>query len=268
MPGYLTKQESIAVTGVGNLIIRSLLDKQQFADPLGLAEGLGISSAAWPLFGLLWPSGAHLAARLALRPVLAGERILEVGCGLALASLVGHRRGADVTASDCHPLAQAFLAENLRLNGLLPMKYRHGQWGAADLPGLGAALAPAPPADPLVQCLFDLIIGSDLLYERDDGGHLARFIGLHAAARAEIWIIDPDRGNRAAFNRQMDLRGFERSESALSAGVLPDGVAALPYKGRLLRFLRTGPDRSAVNPAAIAAAAPGPIARPASPAAP
>ena len=251
MPGYLTKQESIAVAGVGNLIIRSLLDKQQFADPLGLAEGLGISSAAWPLFGLLWPSGLHLAARLALRPVLAGERILEVGCGLALSSLVGHRRGADVTASDCHPLAQAFLAENLRLNGLQPMKYRHGDWAAAE--GLAAGLPPgnalSPPADLPVQGLFDLIIGSDLLYERDDAGHLARFIGEHASARAEVWIIDPDRSNRAAFNRQMDARGFERSESKLPTAWLPGEAPTLRYKGRLLRFQRTGPDRSGVAPA-------------------
>ena len=127
MPGYQTKQETIAVAGVADLVIRSLLDRQQFADPLGDAERLGISSATWPLFGMLWSSATHLAARLALRPVLAGERILEIGCGLALASLVAHRRGADVTASDCHPLAGAFLRENLRLNGLLPMKYRHGQ---------------------------------------------------------------------------------------------------------------------------------------------
>ena len=42
----------------------------------------------WPLFGLLWPSGAQLAARLGARPVTPGERILEIGCGLALASLV------------------------------------------------------------------------------------------------------------------------------------------------------------------------------------
>ena len=131
MPGYLLKHESIAVVGVDDLHIRSLLDRQQYSDPLGAAERLGISSASWPLFGLLWPSGAHMAARLAQRPVTPGERILEIGCGLALASLVGHRRGADVTASDCHPLAAAFLRENLRLNALAPMKYRHGQWGAA-----------------------------------------------------------------------------------------------------------------------------------------
>ena len=88
MAGYLLKHQSIAVHGVDNLAIRSLLDRQQFFDPLGEAERRGISSASWPLFGLLWPSGVHLAARMAQRPVAAGERILEIGCGLALAALV------------------------------------------------------------------------------------------------------------------------------------------------------------------------------------
>ena len=109
MPGYLTHQSSVAIAGVADLQIRSLLDKQQFHDPLSLAADRGISSAMWPLFGLLWPSGLCLAERLALRTVRP-ERVLELGCGLGLASLVGHRLGADVTASDCHPLAGEFLA--------------------------------------------------------------------------------------------------------------------------------------------------------------
>ena len=62
MPGYQTKQEHIAVRGVDDIVIRSLLDRQQFSDPLGDALAQGISSAAWPMFGLLWPSGAQLAA--------------------------------------------------------------------------------------------------------------------------------------------------------------------------------------------------------------
>lgn len=122
MPGYLTKQEDIAIAGVADLVIRSLLDKQQFSDPEGAAEALGISSAAWPLFGLLWPSGAQLAQRMANRPLQTGERVLEIGCGLGLSSLVCHRRGVDVTASDCHPMAQQFLQENTRLNGLSPLQ--------------------------------------------------------------------------------------------------------------------------------------------------
>src|SRR5207245_11131911 len=123
MPGYEVKHQRIAIAGTDDLIIRSLLDRQQFSDPLGDALRVGISSAAWPIFGLVWPSGLRLAARMALRPVTS-ERILEIGCGLALASLVGHRRGADITASDCHPQAAKFLLENVRLNDLSPLKYR------------------------------------------------------------------------------------------------------------------------------------------------
>jgi predicted nicotinamide N-methyase len=236
-PGYLTKQECIVVAGVDDLQIRSLLDRNQFDDPLHEAQNLGISSATWPLFGMLWPSGAQLAARMALRPVT-DERILEIGCGLALASLVAHRRGANVTASDCHPLAGRFLQENIRLNHLPPIKYRHGHWGAPALPLVQAADSPARPPttasmDGCVDGLFDLIIGSDLLYERDDDGDLARFIALHAAPGAQVWIADPDRGNRAAFNRRMAEHGFTFTEQRLDQSAQGDELA---YKGRLLVY--------------------------------
>ena len=229
MPGYRTKQEQITIGGVAALTIRSLLDKQQFADPLGAADRLGISSAAWPLFGLLWPSGSLLAARLAARPVAPGERILELGCGLGLASLVGHRRGADVTASDCHPLAGSFLAENLRLNELAPMKYRHGHWSAS-------APQRQHAHDDGLHALhghFDLIIGSDLLYERDEAGSLARFIARHAAPGAQVWIVDPDRSNRAAFNRHMAAQGFALHEERLDRRA---SIGVEAYKGRLLSY--------------------------------
>ncbi|MCG6877188.1 MAG: SAM-dependent methyltransferase [Betaproteobacteria bacterium] len=237
MAGYQTKQERIAISGVDDLVICSLLDRQQFFDPLGEAERMGISSAEWPLFGMLWPSGAHLAARMALRLVRPGERILEIGCGLALASLVGHRRGADVTASDCHPLAESFLRENLRLNDLAPMKYRHGLWRAA------TSTREDGLATGDVQGQYDLIIGSDLLYDRDAGAALAGFIAHHASAAGEVWIIDPDRGNRPAFTRHMAARGFLVREERLGS---PASIGAAAYKGRLMTYRRaasaaTGP---------------------------
>lgn len=232
MSGYQTKQERVTVAGVADLIIRLLLDKQQFSDPHGEAERLGISSAMWPLFGMLWPSGAHLAARVALRPVRAGERILEIGCGLALASLVAHRRGADVTASDCHPLAEAFLLENLRLNGLGPLEYRSGRWSdpvTISTPHGSSAAASA------VEGRYDLVIGSDVLYERDADATLARFIARHSSPGAEVWIVDPDRGNRPAFNRHMATEGFGMSEERLTTEATSDTPA---YKGRLLIYRR------------------------------
>lgn len=257
MPGYLTKQECIAISGVADLHIRSLLDNQQFSDPQGLAALVGISAATWPLFGLLWPSGAELAARMGQRPVTAGERILEIGCGLGLASLVGHRRGADMTASDCHPLAGLFLANNLRLNGLAPMKYRHGLWGEVTHPTSPADgdLPQLPASAPGVQAVedsghaandgsvdvsgrFDLIMGSDVLYERDDSGGLARFIEDHTQPSAEVWIVDPHRGNRPAFNRRMAHLGFDLSEQRLDRLATPLQTA---YRGRMLTYRRSAP---------------------------
>ncbi len=225
--GYRTKLEHVAITGVDSLHICSLFDRQQYADPAGEAAAAGFSSANWSLFGVLWPSARHLASHMAGRDVKAGERILEIGCGLALASMVCHRRGADVTASDAHPLAQRFLLDNLRLNDLPPLNYRHGDWAASqDKVSLDQQA--------VVRGLFDVIMGSDVLYERDEFGHLTGFIGRHAAPRAEVFIVDPNRSNRSPFIRRMAAMGFALTERPL----LDTHEDGRPYKGRLLMFSR------------------------------
>ena len=215
MPGYQVKTETFAVGGV-DTVIRSLLDRQQFADPLGDALRIGISSASWPLFGLVWPSALVLAAHMQDVP-LGLRRVLEVGCGLALASLVVHRRAGRITATDRHPLTEAFLLENLRLNAMAPLRYQQGDWATPN-PLLGR---------------FDLIVGSDVLYDRDQPQALSQFIARHASPGAQVLIVDPDRGNRASFTRKMDALGYSHSQTRLTA--LPEGGA---YKGRLLRYVR------------------------------
>jgi predicted nicotinamide N-methyase len=228
---YRIKHEAVAVQGVADMAIRSLFDKQQYDDVDGAAAALGISSAAWPLFGLVWPSARELAAVVARRPVQANEAILEIGCGLALASLVCHRRGARVTASDCHPLAAEFLRRNVRLNGMAPLPYRHGDWGAPQEADLDAQCAQGPR----VMGRFELIMGSDVLYERDETGILPAFIARHAAAVGEVLIVDPNRANRTPFHRRMAELGYELTETAL----LNAQVGAAPaWRGRLLHYRR------------------------------
>lgn len=216
MPGYHVKFESHQL-GTSQFEIRSLLDRQQYADPDGAAHAAGISSASWPLFGMVWPSARMLADAMQTQD-LQGKRILEIGCGLALASLVIHRRQGDITASDCHPLTEAFLAENLRLNDLPALKYQTGHWGHENL-ALGQ---------------FDLIIASDVLYERDQPETLSQFIHLHSADPVHIIVLDPDRGNRNGFCRRMQTLGYtldlQRAGSTQSTGEA--------YKGHFLNFSR------------------------------
>lgn len=225
MPGYEVKFQKVAVAGGADLEIRSLLDRQQYADPLGEAEAVGISPACWPLFGQVWPSSQKLADLMQVWE-LGSRRVLEIGCGLGLPSLVIHRRGGNITASDCHPLTESFLRANLLLNQLVGMEYRIGNWGRS-VSAMGE---------------FDLIIGSDVLYERSHPEQLAAFLQLHAAARAEVLIIDPNRSNRRAFHRAMALLGFDLTETMLDAP-LDDGS---PYRGRLLHYRRESTDSAAV----------------------
>ena len=124
----------------------TLRDKQQFHDPAGVAEGLGISSATWPIFGVLWPSSLVLAHFMDNYDV-GSKRILEVGCGMGLSSLLLNKQCADITATDYHPEAQKFLQRNALLNEGDEIAFEQVDW-ADKKESLG---------------LFDVIIGSDLL---------------------------------------------------------------------------------------------------------
>ncbi|MEO7252430.1 MAG: methyltransferase domain-containing protein [Arenimonas sp.] len=216
MPGYSVHTSTVEVGGL-DYLIRALSDKQQFADPDGEAERAGISSATWPLFGVLWPAGLVLAAEMSAFPV-AGLRVLEIGCGLGLPSLVLHRRGADITASDHHPLAGEFLAANAELNGLAPIAFRIAQWAGPN-PDLGT---------------FDLIIGGDVLYERDHVALLSAFLAAHARPSAQIVITDPGRDHGNALTRALAAQGYLCSERRRRF----DASESEPFRGRVLHYRR------------------------------
>ncbi|HBS61350.1 MAG TPA: methyltransferase domain-containing protein [Stenotrophomonas sp.] len=216
MPGYTTRILTIPVAG-HDFRIRALSDLQQFADPTGRAQRAGIHSSLWSLFGQIWPAGRVLAETMS-RVDIAGKRILELGCGLGLSSLVLAHRGADVVASDHHPLAESFLAYNAGLNDLPAIHYRDLPWELPDTT-LGR---------------FDLIIGSDVLYERGHGVQIAAMMERHARPDAELLLTDPGRGNVGGFSRAMALQGYAVSEEY---GLFED-EGNTPGRGRLLRYTR------------------------------
>lgn len=203
--------------GETDIHLKTLRDRQQFEDVDGIAEKLGISSATWSFFGVIWESG-ELLAHLMVDYEIEGKRILEVGCGVALASLVLNQRLADITATDYHPSVERFLRENTKLNQGKPIPYFRTGWGDSDN-GMG---------------MFDLIIGSDLLYERDHIELLSGFINQHAKRHCEILLIDPGRGLHAKFSKKMISLGFAHSQQK------PGNIDRLtgPFRGQTLRYLR------------------------------
>ena len=216
MPGYHVREVTHAIGG-HRYRLRVLSDTQQFADPDGHSERVGISSAQWSLFGQVWPAGKLLAQAMH-RFDIEGKRILELGCGIGLASLVLQRRNADVVASDAHPLAEVFLAYNAALNALPALHYRQLRWGQP-LPALGR---------------FDLIIAGDVFYERDQAELIDNVINRHAHPSAEVLVTDPGRGNAARFTRLLAARGF-----TLESETCPmDDNDTPPYRGRLLHYRR------------------------------
>lgn len=216
MPGYETRKLKVRV-GTDTYKIRALSDKQQYSDPEGTAERAGISSATWSLFGQLWPASKALARKMK-KTTIENRRILELGCGLGLSSLVLQRRGADITASDYHPLAEPFLDYNAALNQLPAIAYHNLPW-EQPAPELGR---------------FDLIIGSDILYERDHADMLARLVYRHAQPRSEVIITCPGRRYRGRFSRALQAQGYRVIEKRKPFGKQD----AISKPGFLLRFLR------------------------------
>lgn len=195
----------------------TLRNNQEFHDPEGIAEKLGISSASWPLFGVVWPSGLVLAHHM-LDYDTSSKRILEVGCGMALSSLLLNKKMADITATDYHPEAQAFLERNTLLNHDRNIAFEMADW-AAKSDKLG---------------LFDLIIGSDLLYEDEHIELLAEFIHNHANPSCEVILVDPGRGRKNKLSTLMTAFGFTASQ------LKPDHTEYLSkaFKGHILKFVR------------------------------
>lgn len=216
MQNYQLKHETITVNKI-DYLIRSLKDRQQFHDHEQRAEALGISSATWPLFGVVWPASRILAATVCMFE-LDGKRVLEIGCGIGLTSIVLHTMGIDITASDYHPLAKDFLDENILTNKLLPIKFQTGNWEAVN-PLLGK---------------FDLIIGSDILYEPAHAESVSRFIDNHSGMNVEVIIVDPDRGNRASFTKKMIALGYAHHFERFNVKEPNDESC----KGRILHYQR------------------------------
>lgn len=216
MTPYRVRYQTVEVDYL-DIHVRSLRDNQQFSDPLGEAEALGISSAQWSLFGIIWASSEILAHEMA-NFTIDNKRILELGCGMALSSLVLNARHADITATDIHPEAGGFLAENVKLNDGKKIPFLRTGWKDV-CGGLGK---------------FDVIIGSDVLYEPAQIELLSTFINRHTKPKCEVILVDPGRANHTSFSKKMVALGYSHVQQSLKK----DNLIVKEFKGKILRYER------------------------------
>jgi predicted nicotinamide N-methyase len=151
---------------------RALRDAEQAADqPI-------------PYWAVPWPSGLALARTVAADPPARGTRVLELGCGLALPSVVAARAGADVLATDASTDAAVFAAHNMALNET-EGEVRPADWREV--------------ADDLAHDPFPLVLAADVLYLRENVDSLLRLLPRLVAPGGEIWLADPHRAGTEEF---------------------------------------------------------------------
>ena len=149
-----------------------------------------------PYWAELWPSARALAMQLIDLP-LPGGRVLELGCGIGLPSLVLRQQGVDVTASDYYPEALDFTLRNAERNRIPPPRTLLLDW--RDPP---AALEP-----------FDLVVAADVLYEARNAEAIAALLPRITAPDGLVLIADPGRTHFEAFRALIHARQWEMTET-------------------------------------------------------
>jgi len=144
-----------------------------------------------PYWADIWPSSQALAERVA-RLGGSGRRAVEFGCGIGLVLTAAARAGYEALATDYYEDALLFARVNVWRNAGAAIGTRYVDWRA--LP------------DDLGK--FDLVLASDVLYERQYGVLMAEAFARALAPGGAAILADPGRLARDDFLAEASRRGL------------------------------------------------------------
>lgn len=81
---------------------------------------------------------------------------------------------------------------------------------------------------------FDLVVGSDLLYEQNHAELLSNFINNHSSIANEVIIVDPGRRHHSSFSKKMVELGYSHHQTTAENLSYLDN----PFRGQILRYKR------------------------------
>ena len=152
-----------------------------------------------PYWADIWPSSIALAGHvLEAPPPPAGGQLLELGCGSGLVATAAALAGWAVLATDYYDDALRFTRVNAWRGAGASVATRHLDWRALpdDLPA------------------FDLVVASDVLYERPYAALVASVLKRTVAPGGRALIADPGRLALGGFLDECRARRLSPREAA------------------------------------------------------
>lgn len=144
-----------------------------------------------PYWAELWDSAVGMALHLAATPdAIVGKQVLDLGCGQGLSGSVAAALGAHVLLADLEPPALLFAALN-SAPWSDRVRTRRLNWQTARLDER-----------------FDLILGADILYERQQWDYLEPFWRAHLPAGGAVLLGEPGRQTGDLFVDWIATRGW------------------------------------------------------------
>jgi predicted nicotinamide N-methyase len=143
-----------------------------------------------PYWAHLWSGARELASYIARFVPLAGRRVLEIGCGLALPGVTAAVLGADVTLVDAAPIALEFAAASAAANDVQIATV------AGDFTRLDATST------------FDVVLAAEVAYDRDHYDALAAVCGRHLAPGGVTYLADGYRTDTRGFYAALAARAL------------------------------------------------------------
>lgn len=145
-----------------------------------------------PYWSEIWASSISLASWCLTSPLVPGKRVLELGCGVGLAGIAAARAGAAVHLSDYEEDALLFARYNALQN----------------VPGAISDFLLLDWRRPPLSSDYDLVLGSDILYERRHFLPLLEAFRALLAPGGTVVLTDPDRSTGEPFARLAQEWGF------------------------------------------------------------
>jgi len=204
---YKTEWQIVEVGGM-RLNVTALQNVEESIDQvIGWLEQKGADPAEIenlaPYFGVIWPAAIALCAYLAqpeIKKQLSGKKIIELGCGLALPSIICAKAGGLCVAVDNHPNVPGFLHKNVEQNEPVQVTFL--------TPGELSQFSYEE------ENKFDWIIASDVLYDRDLARIFTDMVCKLAAPKARFVLTDPGRAYIQEFVNSMAARGWNHELQA------------------------------------------------------